>query len=124
MQTKVKAKELRTKKRDDLVKQLDELKNELSTLSVAKVTGGAASKLSKISTIRKSIARVMTVMNQNQKENLRKYHSTKKHLPTDLRPKKTRAMRRALTPLELSKKTRKTLVKMCRYPKRKYALKA
>ncbi|UYV69417.1 K02A2.6-like, partial [Cordylochernes scorpioides] len=47
-ETKVKAKELRTKKRDDLVKQLDELKNELSTLSVAKVTGGAASKLSKM----------------------------------------------------------------------------
>ena len=32
----------------DLTKQLDELKSELATLRVAKVTGGAASKLSKM----------------------------------------------------------------------------
>jgi len=45
---KIKAKELRTKQKADLVKQLDELKKELSELRVAKVTGGAASKLAKI----------------------------------------------------------------------------
>ena len=45
---KVKAHELRGKKKEELLKQLDELKNELSHLRVAKVTGGAASKLSKM----------------------------------------------------------------------------
>lgn len=35
-------------------------------LRVAKVTGGAASKLAKIGTTRKNIARVLTVYNQNQ----------------------------------------------------------
>ena len=45
---KVKAHELRGKKKEDLLKQLDDLKNELSQLEVAKVTGGAASKLSKM----------------------------------------------------------------------------
>jgi ribosomal protein L29 len=45
---KVKAHELRTKGREELLRQLDELKTELQQLRVAKVTGGAASKLSKM----------------------------------------------------------------------------
>lgn len=57
-----------------MTKQLEDLKNELSTLRVAKVTGGAASKLSKIRVVRKSIARVYIVMHQKQKENLRKLY--------------------------------------------------
>ena len=42
-----------------------------------KVTGGAASKLSKIRVVRKSIARVYIVMHQKQKENLRKFYKGK-----------------------------------------------
>ena len=38
------------------------------------MTGGAASKLSKIRVVRKSIARVYIVMHQKQKENLRKLY--------------------------------------------------
>merc|ERR1712113_760355 len=68
------------------------------SLRVAKVTGGAASKLSKIRVVRKSIARVYIVMHQKQKENLRKLYRGKKYKPLDLRPKKTRAIRKALTP--------------------------
>ncbi len=45
---KVKAHELRNKGRSDLLKQLGDLKKELGELRVAKVTGGAASKLSKM----------------------------------------------------------------------------
>ena len=45
---KVKAHELRTKSKEDLYRQLEELKTELQQLRVAKVTGGAASKLSKM----------------------------------------------------------------------------
>jgi hypothetical protein len=47
--------------------------------------------------VRKSIARVLTVMNQKARQNLREYYKTKKYLPLDLRPKKTRAIRRRLT---------------------------
>ena len=46
----------------------------MGSLRVAKVTGGAASKLSKIRVVRKSIARVYIVMHQKQKENLRKLY--------------------------------------------------
>ena len=47
-QARIKAHELRGKSKEDLLKQLNELKTELSQLRVAKVTGGAASKLGKM----------------------------------------------------------------------------
>merc|ERR1712098_559608 len=71
---RVKCSELRNKKKEELVKQLEDLKTELGSLKVAKVTGGAASKLSKIRVVTKSIARVNIVMHQKQKENLRKLY--------------------------------------------------
>ncbi|XP_071547591.1 large ribosomal subunit protein uL29 isoform X2 [Panulirus ornatus] len=120
---KVKCSELRTKKKDELLKQLEELKQELSGLRVAKVTGGAASKLSKIHVVRKSIARVMIVINQKTKENLRKFYKNKRFKPLDLRPKKTRAIRRALKS-ELKILTPKESKKRWNFPKRKYAVKA
>merc|ERR1711976_1041483 len=112
------------KKKEELVKQLEDLKTELGSLKVAKVTGGAASKLSKIRVVTKSIARVNIVMHQNQKENLRKLYRGKKYKPLDLRPKKTRAIRKALTPHERSLKTDKELRKMSAFPQRKFAIKA
>jgi large subunit ribosomal protein L35e len=48
-------------------------------------------------TVRKSVARVLTVMNQKARQNLREYYKNKKFLPLDLRYKKTRAIRRRLT---------------------------
>ena len=79
----LKARDLRGKK-EELLKQLEDLKVELSQLRVAKVTGGAASKLSKKRVVRKSIARVLTVINHTQKENLRKFYKGKKYKPLDL----------------------------------------
>lgn len=46
--SKVRTSELLTKKRDELLKQLEELKTELSQLRVQKITGGNASKLTKM----------------------------------------------------------------------------
>ncbi|WP_411025270.1 50S ribosomal protein L29, partial [Salmonella sp. s55884] len=103
--TRLKAHELRGKKKEDLEDQLIQLKQELAQLRVAKVTGGQASKLSKIRVIRKSIARVYTVMCQNRKMNLRKFYRDSKYKPKDLRPKKTRAIRRLLSKQELNMKT-------------------
>merc|ERR1739842_174535 len=111
-------------KKEDLTKQLDDLKTELAQLRVAKVTGGAASKLSKIRVIRKSIARVHIVMNQKQKDNLRKFYSGKKYKPLDLRPKKTRAIRKNLSAHEKGLKTAKTIHTLRSFPMRKFAVKA
>merc|ERR1711997_185769 len=121
---KVKCSDLRNKKKEELTKQLEDLKTELASLRVAKVTGGAASKLSKIRVVRKAIARVYIVMHQKQKENLRKLYRGKKYKPLDLRPKKTRAMRKALTPHEKNLKTARELKKIRAFPQRKFAVKA
>ncbi|XP_003489359.1 60S ribosomal protein L35 [Bombus vosnesenskii] len=120
---KVKCTDLRTKDKNELLKQLEELKTELTNLRVAKVTGGAASKLSKIRVVRKAIARVYIIMHQKQKENLRLLYKNHKYKPLDLRPKKTRALRRALTPHQAKKKTVKEMRKLYAFPVRKYAIK-
>merc|ERR1711894_603054 len=91
--------------KEELLSLLNEQRKELSDLAVAKVTGGAASKIAKIKSVRKSIARVLTVHNQQQKDGLRKASAGSKYIPKDLRAKKTRAMRRALTKAERSAKT-------------------
>ena len=121
---KIKAGDLLSEEEEELLKQLEDLKVELSQLRVAKVTGGAASKLSKIRVVHKSIARVLTVINQTQKENLRKFYKGKKYKPLDLRPKKTRAMRRQLNKHEENLKTKKQQRKERLYPLQKYAVKA
>jgi len=120
----VKTAQLWTKNKGELNKQLEELKAELQQLRVQKMTGGAASKLTKIHDVRKSIARVLTVINAVQRHQIRLFYNGKKYKPLDLRPKKTRAIRRRLTPHESSLKTVKEKKKLKHHPQRKYAVKA
>merc|ERR1711951_182770 len=104
-----KVSELRGKSKDELTKQLNEFKQELNNLRVAKVSGsGAPSKLGRIRDVRKSISRTLTVINQ----------------PLDLRPKKTRAIRRQLNPTQLAAKTPRAAKREMLYASRKFALKA
>jgi hypothetical protein len=72
-------------------------------LRVAQVTNAAASKLAKIKVVRKNIARVLTVLNQKFKSEMRAQVAdvSSKLVPKQLRAKKTRAIRRALTPAEV-----------------------
>ncbi|KAM5322316.1 LOW QUALITY PROTEIN: large ribosomal subunit protein uL29-like [Glossophaga mutica] len=116
-----KAGDLRGKK--ELLKYLYDLKVELSQLHVDKVTGGTASKLSKI-VIPKFIGRVLTVIHQTQKENLRKFYKGKKYKALDLQPKKTHTMHHQLNKHEENLKTKKQQRKERLYPLRKYAVKA
>merc|ERR1712242_613037 len=97
-------------------------KSELAQLRVAKVSGGAASKLAKIEIVRKSIARILTVYNQKQKAEARKQYAGKKYLPLDLRPKKTRKIRRALKTEQVMAKTQKQKTKDSNFPMRKFAV--
>lgn len=122
--TKLKMKDLRGKRKDDLLKQLDENRQELATHRTAKVTGATATKLSKIRVFRKNIARLLTHIHQQQKEQLRKLYRGKKYKPIDLRPKLTRAKRRELSPKEKAIKTRKQERKERLWPQRKFALRA
>lgn len=117
---------MRVKTKAALQGELDDLKKELASLRVAKVAAGAASKLARISEVRKSIARVLTVLSQAQRDQIRVYLKTKntKHLPLDLRAKKTRAIRRRLSKDEVARKTLKQQKKEQHFPLRKYAVKA
>uniref|UniRef100_A0A804RHG7 60S ribosomal protein L35 n=1 Tax=Zea mays TaxID=4577 RepID=A0A804RHG7_MAIZE len=74
--------------------------------------------------VRTSIARVLTVISQKQKSALREAYKKKKLLPLDLRPKKTRAIRRRLTKYQLSLKTEREKKREKYFPMRKYAIKA
>lgn len=74
--------------------------------------------------VRKAIARVYIVMHQKQKENLRKVFKNKKYKPLDLRKRRTRAIRKALSPRDANRKTPKEIRKRSIYPQRKYAVKA
>ena len=113
---------LRNKSKTELLSQLKDLKGELSLLRVAKVIGGIANKLSKIKVVRLSIAQVLTVISQKQKAALREAYKNKKFLPLDLRPKKTRAIRRRLTKHHASLKTEHEKKREMYFPVRKYAI--
>ncbi len=127
-------------------KQLVELKTELGQLRTQKIAGGASSKLTKMYAycpfllaltalitatnfvlhshdLRKSIARVLTVINSNQRQQLRLFYAKKKYLPLDLRPKKTRAIRRRLSKYEATRVTEKQKKRQMHFPERKYAVK-
>lgn len=74
--------------------------------------------------MRLNIARILTVMRQTQLQQLRQYYKNRKHQPQDLRPKKTRAIRRQLTHKEANAKTLRQRKKEANFPRRKFALKA
>ena len=63
---------------EDLSRTLEEHRKELSDLRVNKVASGVASKLAKIRVVRKSIARLLTVMNEKRRNELKETFKTRK----------------------------------------------
>merc|ERR1711862_753445 len=106
----------------ELLSSLEEQKLELQQLRVAKVSGGAASKLAKIRIVRKNVARVLTVYNQKQKAEAKKQWAGKKYVPLDLRPKKTRALRRSLKAEQKFAKTQRQKTRESNFPMRRFAV--
>ncbi|KAG7292239.1 60S ribosomal protein L35 [Staphylotrichum longicolle] len=119
---KVKAGQLWSKNKDELTKQLGELKTELGQLRIQKIVS-SGSKLNKIHDIRKSIARVLTVINAKQRAQLRLFYKNKKYAPLDLRAKQTRAIRRRLSKEDASRTLEKTKKRQTHFPQRKFAVK-
>lgn len=119
---KVKASELRKKDQDQLKKQVEDFKNELSTLKVAKVAGGAPAKLAKIKVVRKSIATALTVIHEKKLEKVRLDSKGKKYQPLDVRGKKTRAIRRRLTKKQENKLVLCVLKRKQNFPQRRFAV--
>jgi len=108
-----KAYQYRDKTKEELQKQLEDFKNELAQLRVSKVSGqGGPSKLAKIKVIRKSIARVLTVFNSQSRDAVRKAYRKKEYKPLQIRLKRTRALRRALTKKEVTLILMQRLIKI------------
>ena len=108
-----------------LKKKLEESKKELSELRVRQHSSSANARVARIGTVRKDIARTLTVINQDTKAKLRQHYAAQGGpLPLDLRAKKTRAIRRRLTADQAAKKTVKQQKKDANFPKRTYAIKA
>ena len=140
----VSAKEYRKKNNADLLTDLKKLREDLQNIRFTKVSGTAVAKLSKIKTLRKQIARVLTILRENRKAEVIKNLRTKvtkekkddkeeevkttmrnlnmKHIPLDLRPKLTRAMRRSMTKFERKLITLKQLKRKLNFPMRKFAV--
>ena len=117
-------KELVDKDKKALLKQLQEYKKELSQLRVAQVMSNTASKVGKIGTMRKNIARILTVMNQKERVNLRKLYTDEKTvMPKSLRPKLTHKRRLALKTNEARRRSRSQMRAAAKYPKRVFAVK-
>ena len=138
------AAEYRKKNTTELLADLKKLREELQTIRLTKVTGTAVSKLSKIKPLRKQIARILTIIRENKKTEVISKLLTKetkevvdgketsvsktiknlkmKHLPLDLRPKKTRAIRRKMTKFESKLLTLKLFKRKLSFPMRKFAV--
>ena len=138
------AKEFRGKKNEELLGELKKLREELQKIRFTRSSGTAVSKLSKIKDLRKQIARILTVIRENKKEEVIKNLKTKvtqekkedkeeevkttiknlkmKHIPLDLRPKLTRAMRRRMTKFERKLVTLRQLKRKLNFPMRKFAV--
>ncbi|GAB1311272.1 60S ribosomal protein L35, L29 [Madurella fahalii] len=119
---KVKAGQLWSKNKEELTKQLSELKTELGQLRIQKIVS-SGTKLTKIHDLRKSIARVLTIINAKQRAQLRLFYKNKKYLPLDLRAKQTRAIRRRLSKEDASRVLEKTKKRQTHFPQRKFAVK-
>ena len=138
------AKEYRKKNSQDLLNDLKKLREDLQKIRFTKSSGTAVAKLSKIKDLRKQIARILTIIRENKKEEVVKGLTTRvskeekdgkeeevkktikniklKHIPLDLRPKLTRAMRRRMTRFERKLVTLKQLKRKLNFPLRKFAV--
>ena len=143
----VSAKQYREKNSADLLNELKKLREELQKIRFTRSSGTAVSKLSKIKDLRKQIARILTIIRENRKvqvvKGLREKVTKKekdekdgkeeeikttiknlkmKHIPLDLRPKLTRAIRRRMTKFERKLVTLRQLKRKLNFPMRKFAV--
>ena len=74
----VSAKEYRKKNTQELLNELKKMREELQKIRFTKGSGPAVAKLSKIKELRKQIARVLTIIRENRKEEVVKTLKKKK----------------------------------------------
>lgn len=121
--TAVTAKTIQAKTRGNILKDLKTYREELNKLRVAALTQGP-SRAAAIKGVRKNIARSLTIAHKKHRDIVRKSFKGASHLPKDLRVKKTRAQRRALTPGERAIRTLRQKKRATAVQNRKFAVQA
>ena len=116
--------ELRQKSRSDLLEELAKLEKKLFELRGQIATSASRQKLSEIQTTRKEVARVKTVLMEQQRTALKDKFKDAKHVPKDIRPNLTKSQRQKL-PAKWANKLTKRATTRAKYLKPvKFALKA
>merc|ERR1719198_714020 len=90
---KFKAWDLRKQEEPQLLGSLTQLKHELVSLRTAKNSSSSQVKLARIRTVRKAIARILTVINEKRRDAARDKYEKSSRKPRDLRRKLTKAKR-------------------------------
>ena len=116
----LKASAIKAMSQVDRQNKLKELKQELAKLRFEKVTGGAQNKVSRLRVCKKEIARLMTIINTERKEQLKKYYTQAKYIPKQLRVKGTKKERRQLTAAQKNRMTTKQAKMAKHFPQRKF----
>ena len=119
----VTAKTIQAKSRGLILKDLKTYREELNKLRVAALTQGP-SRAAAVKGVRKNIARSLTIAHKKHRDIVRKSLKDSKFKPKDLRVKKTRALRRALTPSERAIKTLRQKKRAAYAESRKFAIQA
>merc|ERR1712159_401507 len=122
--TKEKAHELRGQEDAALITKLNNLRGELVKLRTSKVSSGPQVKLARIRVVRKSIAKVLTVVNEKRRNAAKDLWKKKKYNPYDLRAKRSKHARRQLTRHQSNLRTARAAKKAGNFRQRKFAVTA
>merc|ERR1712093_193447 len=99
------------------------MKQELFNLRVQKITSGSVQKSRNLKTVKKNIARILTVIQENKLRDAKKNFEDKKFIPKVLRKKKTKKLRNCLKPEQRNKLSVRQQKVRDNFPLRMYALK-
>ena len=122
--TKERAHELRGQDDTALTAKLNGLREELVKLRTSKVSSGPQVKLARIRVVRKSIAKVLTVINEKRRNAAKSEWKKKKYNPYDLREKRSKHARRQLTKFQSSRQTARAAKAAGNFRQRKFAVTA
>ena len=120
----LKAHALAEKTRAELLEELAGLEKKLFELKGQVATSASAQKLSEIKNVRKDVARVKTVLMEQQRKALLTKYEGAKLVPKDLRPHTTKSQRKELAPKYANKLTKKAANRAKYLKPVKFALKA
>eukprot|EP00356_Strombidium_inclinatum_P005563 CAMPEP_0170491210 /NCGR_PEP_ID=MMETSP0208-20121228/10603_1 /TAXON_ID=197538 /ORGANISM="Strombidium inclinatum, Strain S3" /LENGTH=126 /DNA_ID=CAMNT_0010766753 /DNA_START=22 /DNA_END=402 /DNA_ORIENTATION=+ len=123
-QKKAPAFKLRESSEEELLKTLVQFRSELVGLRTSKVSSAPQVKLARIRVVRKTIARVLTILNEKRRTAAKEAWKNKKYTPKDLRVKGTKASRSGLSAAQLKLQTVKAQKKAANNRTRKFAISA